>query len=79
MPQKNKQGDRQRTPRSPFGLPPKRPPQSPPKPSRARTAAMNWVDSLAALTRVRLMLVLGRSLPLMLPAALLLLKLRSPR
>jgi hypothetical protein len=30
-PQNSKKGDRQRTPRSPFGLPPKRPQPSPPR------------------------------------------------
>jgi hypothetical protein len=42
MKPQNKQGDRQRTPRSPFGLPPKRrpPPQRPlPSPSKLVTMA----------------------------------------
>jgi hypothetical protein len=51
--QKNKQGDRQKTPRSPWGLPPRRPPQNPPKaPSRkVRSLALTAATLAVGLPR----------------------------
>jgi hypothetical protein len=76
----NKKGDRQRTPRSPFGLPSKHPRPTPsppaPMPSPVMTVATRAGDSLAAATKLLLWKLAFRSLPLMLPLSLTLLRLR---
>jgi hypothetical protein len=67
--QKNKQGDRQRTPRSPWGLPPKRPPQNPPLPSKEPSRKLQNL----ALTAATLTVGLPRNNPVL---AMLLLRSR---
>jgi hypothetical protein len=71
-----KKGDRQRTPRSPFGLPQKRPRPAPSPPSKIEATVGDRMESLLARSLWKLTF---RSLPLSLPLVLLLLKLRNLR
>jgi len=78
MPQHQKKGDRQRTPRSPFGLPSKRPRPIPPRPPiRLKTVVMNVVDSCAVRAKMGAWAMLESLAPVVLLAALLLQTLRG--
>jgi hypothetical protein len=78
MPQNPKKGDRQRTPRSPFGLPSKRPRQDPPRPpTRLKTVAMNVVDSCAVRAKMGAWAMLESLAPVVLLLAVLLQTLRG--
>jgi len=78
MPQHQKKGDRQRTPRSPFGLPSKRPrPIPPPPPTRLKTVAMNVVDSCVVRAKMGAWAMLESLAPVVLLLAVLLQTLRS--
>jgi hypothetical protein len=72
----NKKGDRQRTPRSPFGLPPKRPQPSPPLPAKIVATVAVWMGNSLARSP-RLLTPLLESLLLLLMVLLLWLELRS--
>lgn len=69
-PQTQKKGDRQRTPRSPFGLPTKRPRPTPPPPPPTLTAAMGGVLMGSSLARSLLLLTAEVLAPLALMASL---------
>lgn len=71
-PQAQKQGDPQRTPRSPWGLPPKSPPKGPP-PKEKSSDCERIVGMVEILTENSLRSPSWLNLPLLLLLALLLL------